>query len=145
MADEYTDYLETLTPEQLELMFKLSTITDQNAMLDEQIAQATALQRPSGQQHSTGKGAALGGIGDVLRQIAGQRDAAKYRDERGANLNTKREALKTMAESRRRGRYGPQDYDENGLLRTPDVPEISDEADALSAFGPYSGGYRGGY
>jgi hypothetical protein len=60
-----------LSPELMQQLMALSTLDEEGQGYDEQLAQAQALMQPVGGGHTTGLGAALGGIGDVLRSGIG--------------------------------------------------------------------------
>ncbi len=78
--------LQFLTPERVQSMSGMAGLQDKNAMLQQQLAQAEALRQPRGERHSEGLGAALGGVGDILRQIKGQMQESSLNDEMKANL-----------------------------------------------------------
>lgn len=65
----FLEYLAQLPDDQRAAMFR--PFMDEGAALDQQLAQARALRNPASGQHSTGMGAALGGLGDVFRSISG--------------------------------------------------------------------------
>ncbi|AAK94390.1 hypothetical protein Mx8p55 [Myxococcus phage Mx8] len=72
MTNDFDALLQQMTPEELEQLIGLGTLDERQGLLDQQMAMAQALQQPSGKQSSTGWGAALGGLGDVVRGFQGQ-------------------------------------------------------------------------
>lgn len=89
MMDDLNALLSQMSPEELEQLLGMGTLDERGAMLNQQMAQAEALRQPSGQQHSTGWGAALGGVGDMARQIAGTRQMDALRQQQEALLGKK--------------------------------------------------------
>lgn len=65
------ELLAQFTPEELAELIGLGTLDERGATIDQQLLQAQALQRPQTGPHSTGAGAALGGLGDAVRSWAG--------------------------------------------------------------------------
>lgn len=57
--------------EQLQALLGLSGLTDKADLVKDEMAKAMALRNPSGQDYHTGLGAGLGGLGDMLRNLAG--------------------------------------------------------------------------
>lgn len=76
-ADDFEALLSTMSPEELQQILGLGTMDERGALLQQQMAQAEALRQPSGRQYSTGWGAALGGLGDAAKFIAGSRQMDK--------------------------------------------------------------------
>jgi len=60
------------TQEELQQLMGLGSMDERQQLVRQQLAQAQALRDPISGQHSTGMGAALGGLGDVFRGIGGQ-------------------------------------------------------------------------
>lgn len=61
-----------LSPQDEELLSELmglGTLGERGKLLEHQMAQAEALRQPVGGGHTTGLGAALGGLGDVFRGV----------------------------------------------------------------------------
>ena len=50
---------------------------DQEKAIQEQLAQAYALRNRQQSQHTTGAGAALGGMGDILNTVTGKQQASQ--------------------------------------------------------------------
>lgn len=72
MSPDFDALLQQMTPEELEQLLGLGTLDERQGMLGHQMAQAELLKQPSNKQYSTGWGAALGGLGDVIRAGQGQ-------------------------------------------------------------------------
>lgn len=72
MNDEFSQLWELMTPEMQNQMLAMGTLDERQAMLDRQMQQAELLKQGSGKQYSTGMGAALGGLADVIRAGQGQ-------------------------------------------------------------------------
>lgn len=83
------DALSGLSPEDLAKLMSLGTLDERSGALDQQLAQALALGRPSNVQHSTGMGAGLGGLGDVLNRVGGGIQAGGIRGEQAKLLAQK--------------------------------------------------------
>lgn len=95
MDEQLAALLSSATPEELEQLFGMGTLDERGGLLDQQLAQAMALRQGGGRQHTTGAGAALGGIGDVLngvrsfqqeQQIRGQQQDLLGQKDAGRNL-----------------------------------------------------------
>jgi hypothetical protein len=71
---EFQQLLATASPEELEQLMGLGTLDERGALLDGQLAQAQALRTNNSQGHSTGLGAGLGGLSDVLNAYSSVRD-----------------------------------------------------------------------
>jgi len=69
---DFSDLLQQMTPEELEQLIGLGTLDERQQMLGHQMAQAELLRQPSNRHYSTGWGAALGGLADVVRAGQGQ-------------------------------------------------------------------------
>lgn len=75
------ELLAQLSPEELAQLLGLGTMDERSALLQQQLAQAEALRQGGGQKYSTGLGAALGGLGDVVNNVAGSMKAQKVNDQ----------------------------------------------------------------
>lgn len=106
MMDDLNTLLAQMSPEELEQLLGLGTLDERGGMLQQQMAQAEALRQPSGQQYSTGWGAALGGVGDLTRQIAGTRQMDALRQQQEAILG-KKDAGRGLYVDALRRRMGP--------------------------------------
>lgn len=73
MNEDLNALLSQMSPEELEQLLSMGTLDERGDLAQQQMAQAEALRKPSGQQYSTGWGAALGGVGDMARFIGGTR------------------------------------------------------------------------
>lgn len=65
------ELLGSLPPEALQQLLGMGTLDERGDLLQQQLLQAQALQNPTSGDHSTGMGAALGGLGDVFRSVGG--------------------------------------------------------------------------
>ena len=72
MTEDFNALLQQMTPEELEQLLGMGTLDERQNMLGHQMAQAEILKQGSGKQYSTGMGAALGGLADVIRAGQGQ-------------------------------------------------------------------------
>lgn len=75
------ELLAQLSPEELAQLLGLGTMDERSQLLQQQLAQAEALRSGPQQHHSTGLGAALGGLGDVVKNVAGSMKAQKLNDQ----------------------------------------------------------------
>jgi len=94
---DFEQLLQSLPPEVASRLLEMSIMGERGGLLQQQMEAAQALGQPSGQQYSTGMGAGLGGLGDVIRAGA---SAFKQRDLRGqqeALLQEKLAGRKTFA------------------------------------------------
>jgi hypothetical protein len=89
LIDDLNALLSQMTPEELEELLALGTLDERGGLLQQQMAQAEALRQPSGRQHSTGLGAALGGIGDLTKFIGGTRQMDDLRAKQEALMGQK--------------------------------------------------------
>jgi hypothetical protein len=89
MMDDLNALLSQMTPEELEQLLGMGTLDERGGLLQQQMMQAEALRKPSGQQYSTGLGAALGGMGDLARTIGGTMDMGRLQKEQEALLSQK--------------------------------------------------------
>lgn len=69
--DELAMLLEGMTPEQQAQLLGLGAIDEEQALLQQQMQMADQLRQGSGQQYSTPMGAAFGGLGNAVGNIAG--------------------------------------------------------------------------
>ena len=88
-----------LSPDVLKAIVGLSGMDEEGALLQEQLAQALDMQRPSGQQYTTGWGAALGGLGDIVRGAAGGYQANQLRGQQKALVDQKGAARSSYADA----------------------------------------------
>jgi hypothetical protein len=63
-----------MSPEDLQKLLQVSDLASQQGELSGDRQMAAALRGQQGQKHTTGWGAALGGLGDILRQVSSQHD-----------------------------------------------------------------------
>lgn len=119
-------------------MLGMGELDDQQSAADEQAAQAQALMQANGQHHSSPVGAALGGVGDIIRAYVGGTQAKDAKAER-----------KRIAGERttRRQRFGKA-Y--SGLNDAPtaqtQIPEALAAQGEPFSYGPGAGpGAGGGY
>lgn len=82
-------YIANLSPEELKQLFGMSTLDERGNVIQDQMRQAMALRDPISGQHSTGMGAALGGLGDVFRGIGGGVAERGLRADQQENLGKK--------------------------------------------------------
>jgi hypothetical protein len=80
----------TLSPE--EMQETLFPFQDQQALLEQQLAQAQALRSNYAQGHTTGLGAGLGGLADVLNGYASGREQKRVGGEQKALLERKQKS-----------------------------------------------------
>lgn len=73
-----------LSQEEIAQLINMGTLDEQDEMLARQEAMAEQLRRPSGRQHTTALGAALGGVGDIVNNVSGGIQANRLREQRGA-------------------------------------------------------------
>jgi hypothetical protein len=98
MMDELDRFMSQFTDEELAQLFGAGTLDERGALLNQQMMQAEALRKPSGQQHSTGLGAALGGMGDLARTIGGTMDMSRLQKEQEALLGQKDKLRQTYGQ-----------------------------------------------
>lgn len=112
-------------PELIEQLLGLGVLDEKDALLQQQMAMAEALRQP-GRQRSTPTGALLGGLGDVVGNLAGTYMQQKAMGERGAIPDQRvtgrmgfvellRGQGKRAAEDRARAMAERQQWDEYGL------------------------------
>lgn len=76
------DFLNGLSDEQISEMFQ--AFQQQQGVLEQKMAMAQGLRRPSGQQHVSPMGAALGGLSDAVGNVGGAFLQKKGLDEQTA-------------------------------------------------------------
>ena len=104
------DLFSNLKPEDLKQLLGLGTLDEQGQLLQQQMAQAQALRRPSGTQYTAPVAAGLGGLADVLNSVNGTIQTHQARSGQEALLKQKDEGrglyAKAIAEALR-GRLAP--------------------------------------
>lgn len=78
MDNNWEDILALLAPQ--------ATYGGQERAITDQLAQAYAMRNRPQTPHTTGAGAAIGGIGDILTMIAGQKQANTLEAKRQTNM-----------------------------------------------------------
>ena len=129
--------------EQLQALLGLSGVTDQADLVKEQLAQALALRQPSGQDYHTGLGAGLGGLGDIVRNIAGGVKEHGLRDQLSGLQGQLAEGRKTYGNSLLslfRGMQRPP-TGTGTVLRGPQDPSADDAVRAALPGAFTFGGY----
>lgn len=90
-----------MTPEQmqayLEYVSGQGAFEEQDRAIQQQLAMANALRNRPQDQYRTGKGAALGGLGNVVNQYLGSRDVANAQREDRLLQQAQIAALRKMA------------------------------------------------
>lgn len=81
--------LQQYTPEQLAQLLGLGTLDERGGLLDKQAEQAKALATPNHQPYTTGTGAAIGAVGDVLGGLGGGIAGLLTADKQKGLLNQK--------------------------------------------------------
>lgn len=79
---DFLELLSSMSPEEIDAM--LQPFQQQQGVLDQQMALAQGLRRPSGQQHVSPMGAALGGLSDAVGNVGGAFLQKKGLDEQTA-------------------------------------------------------------
>jgi hypothetical protein len=129
------DIFSQLSPEQLQQLMHLGTLNQRSDLLQQQMQQALALRKPSGEKHVTGFGAAVGGLADIGNSVIGQLRENKAREaldqniteqEQGrttlANVWAKMQAQQAAAEQQAQAQRAQYQQD---LLNTPDVQFVA--------------------
>lgn len=80
-------------PELLRQLAGMPGLSEEDDILQQQLAQTEALRQGSGRQYTTGLGAALGGLGDALKGTVGAFAANAVRDKQRSN-NAQRSAAR---------------------------------------------------
>lgn len=130
MAD-MGDLLNTMSPEARQTLLGASTVPEEQKLLQEQMARALSLRQPRAGQHTTGAGAALGGLGDVINAARSGYMEAKTAKEQRANVERERSsqnayamALRQVAEERNRRR----------AAKMPDSQPTADRGDEATIY-----------
>lgn len=89
--DELAMLLEGMTPEQQAQLLGLGAIDEEQALLQQQMQMADQLRQGSGQQFSTPLGAAFGGLGNAVGNIAGAAQQKGLMGEMEANVGRRTE------------------------------------------------------
>lgn len=107
-----------MTPEQLQAFMEYAAgqgaFTEQDRAIQDQMAMANALRNRPMDQYRTGKGAALGGLGNVVNQYLGSRDVAQAQQRDTALQQERIKALRELA-----ARYGPQQAQPDPMQGVP--------------------------
>lgn len=96
-----------MTPEQLQQWMELSGMDEQGQDLDAQLAQAQALRQPQS-PHTSGWGAALGGIGDIINTANSGMQSKDIQGKKKTLLQQKLDARKSYAQQLAETLRGPQ-------------------------------------
>lgn len=83
------DFLSSIPPEELQKLLGLGTLDERGDQLTQQLMQAQALQNAQPGNHSTGMGAALGGLGDAINAGVGGYRQGQIQEEQQALLGQK--------------------------------------------------------
>jgi hypothetical protein len=102
------DILSSLSPEEIHQLMGLSTADEQEAQLQAQLQQAEELRRAKSGAHTTGLGAALGGLGDVVNSGIGAYQQHKLHGQEQDLLGQKRAGREKYLEILRRAQLGDQ-------------------------------------
>lgn len=81
------EMLTQMSPEELQKFSRIQSMPQRNALLEEQMAQAEKLGSQPQQSFSTGLGAALGGLGDVVDKGRAAYQQKQLAGQMGANLD----------------------------------------------------------
>jgi hypothetical protein len=87
-----------LTQEQLQQLMQLGSMDEQDADLQQQLAQAQALGAPTEEHHLTPAAAALGGLGNLFRGLSSHRKEGDIRRQRDDLQRKKSEARQLFAQ-----------------------------------------------
>lgn len=98
--------LSQLSPEEIAELMGMGTLDERGSLLDQQLAQAQALRQPQSGPHSTGMGAALGGLGDAVRSFSGGIQELGLRDQQRGLLNQKDQGRQKFLEMLRQRQGG---------------------------------------
>ena len=125
MVDDVSALLGDIPPEVLQQLLGLSTIDDEDALLQQQMGMAEALRQPA-QRHSTPLGAALGGLGEVVSNVGASLRGNELMKQRGeltkrrqTGRNAYVDALRAMGQ-----RNMPTPEDERLAALTFDAPTL---------------------
>lgn len=98
MNAEFNELWELMSPEEQNQLLAMGTLDERQAMLNRQMQQAELLKQGSGKQYSTGAGAALGGLADVIRAGQGQYMGQQAQTGMEGLLNQKDEGRKAFGD-----------------------------------------------
>jgi hypothetical protein len=101
---EFQQLLASASPEELEQLMGMGTLDEKGGLLEQQMAQAQALRSNHSQGHSTGLGAGLGGLADILNGYASGRQQKETGEQQQALLAQKDSGRNLYADLLRRGR-----------------------------------------
>jgi hypothetical protein len=87
-----------LTPEQLQQLMQLGSMDEQDADLQQQLAQAQALGAPTEQHALTPTAAVLGGLGNIFKGLTAHRQEGDIRRKRDDLQRKKSEARQLFAQ-----------------------------------------------
>ena len=88
-----------LPPEALAQLMELGVLDEQGAQLEQQMQQAQALRHSAGaQQQSTGLGAGLAGLGDILNAVRGGLQSRDLRRQQQELLGKKTSGRSVLAD-----------------------------------------------
>lgn len=112
-----------MTPEQLDALMELGVLDDQDSQLQQQMAQAQALQQPSEHQYRTPAGALIGGLGNIFNAGMGGYQQTQIQKQQQDILDKKRKGRKLYAEMMLgRGQHGAPPSMPPMLEAPPDSP-----------------------
>jgi hypothetical protein len=100
------DIFSQLSPEQLQQLMHLGTLNQRSDLIQQQMQQAIALRKPSGEKHITGFGAAVGGLADIGNSVVGQIRENKAREALDKNMTEQEKARSIIAELLRNRQAG---------------------------------------
>lgn len=87
-----------LSPQQLQALMDMGVLDEQGSQLEEQMQQAQALAQAPGRRYETPAGAALGGLGDILRTGSAHAQEKDLRQKQDELLGKKTKGRKTFAD-----------------------------------------------
>lgn len=119
-----------LTPEQADALLGLASADDENQDLQMQLQQALALGKPSGTEHRTAGGAAMGGLADILNGFASRQQQSGIRKDQEGIRGRQLRGRKTFLDLLRGGQGGPVPGE------PPSMGDLQ-EAQPLGYGGPY--------
>lgn len=113
MDEQFAQLLASATPEELQQLLGMGTLDEKGGALEQQMAQALALRQGGGRQYSTGAGAALGAVGDVLNGVRSHQQEGELKKQQEALLGQKDAGRNLYVELLRRraqsaGKYNGQ-------------------------------------
>ena len=110
MMTELDALMAKLSPEEQQLLLSMGTLDERGMALQEQMAQAQALRRPSQQRHITPLGGALGGFSNAVNNVHGAYRLAELQKQQEALFDRKDTGRGTYADVMRRNQQ-PTGYD----------------------------------